>query len=242
MRLEHATWQEVETYLKRSNGIILPTGSTEQHGPMGLIGTDTICAGEIATRAAEQASALVAPAMGWTPAPFNMAFPGTISISEGLFEALVREIIQGLSGQGFRHFYVLNGHGANLAPLRRVAADLSGIRIRSWWDFEPVNALRQEFYGDWEGIHATPSEVAITQALYRVVPPGDASVPPRRLSPEFIAELAGDRHGPPDEHRRDFPDGRVGSHSALASPDHGRRLIETASVAVASDYRAFLNG
>lgn len=242
MRLEHATWYEVETYLQGSDGIILPTGSTEQHGPMGLIGTDTICAGEIATRAAEQTSALAAPAIGWTPAPFNMAFPGTISISESLFEALVREIIRGLAGQGFGHFYVLNGHGANLAPLHRIAADLPGVRVRSWWDFDPVNALRQEFYGDWEGMHATPSEVAITQALYRVVPPGDASVPPRRLSPEFIAEHAGDRHGPPDEHRRDFPDGRVGSHSALASPEHGRRLIETASAAVASDYRAFLKG
>ena len=190
MRLEHATWQQVEAYLKRSDGIILPTGSTEQHGPMGLIGTDTICAGEVAIRAAAQADALVAPALGWTPAPFNMSFPGTISIPEELFEALVREIITGLAGQGFGHFYVLNGHGANLAPLRRIASELPGIRVRSWWDFEPVNALRREFFGDWEGMHATPSEVAITQAICRVVPPGDAVAPPRKLKLVFRATTA----------------------------------------------------
>src|SRR3546814_19271861 len=43
MRLQLSTWQEVEAYLGRSKGIIMPVGSTEQHGPNGLIGTDAIC-------------------------------------------------------------------------------------------------------------------------------------------------------------------------------------------------------
>ena len=48
MRLQLRTWPEVETYLKTSRGIIMPIGSTEQHGPNGLIGTDAICAEQIA--------------------------------------------------------------------------------------------------------------------------------------------------------------------------------------------------
>jgi len=159
MRLDLSTWQEVEAYLTRSTGIIIPTGSTEQHGPMGLIGTDAICAQTIAEHAATQADALVAPTLALTPAPFNMRFPGTISISEPLFEALAREIVEGLAGQGFRHIYFLNGHGANLAPLRRIAA----------------------------------AEVAITQATHRILPPGDAVEPPRKLTPEFIKAHAGDK-------------------------------------------------
>lgn len=242
MRLGLSTWYEVEAYLEHSDGIILPTGSTEQHGPMGLIGTDTICAGEIANRAGAEANALVAPAIGWTPAPFNMGFPGTISITEDLFEELIRQIIAGLAGQGFRHFYVLNGHGANLAPLRRVASDLPGLRIRSWWDFEPVNALRRDLYGDWEGMHATPSEVAITQATHRRVTPGLAKDPPAKLSSEYIQAHSGDKHGPPDEHRATFPDGRVGSHSALATPAHGQTLLNAATLAVSEDYQKFLAG
>jgi creatinine amidohydrolase len=43
MLLHEATWREVEAYLTRSTGVIIPTGSTEQHGPNGLIGTDSIC-------------------------------------------------------------------------------------------------------------------------------------------------------------------------------------------------------
>ena len=46
-----------------SGGILLPTGSTEQHGPMGLIGTDTLCATAIAEAAAPLCGALVAPAL-----------------------------------------------------------------------------------------------------------------------------------------------------------------------------------
>lgn len=238
MRLDHATWLEVEAYLKTSPGIIVPTGSTEQHGPMGLIGTDALCAEVVAEGAAKKTGALVAPTLAYTPAPFNTAFPGTISVSEPLFEALVGEILDSLFVQGFEYVYFLNGHGANLAPLNRVANnhEKGKIRIRSWWDFDTVNALRQEYYGDWEGMHATPSEVAITQAKYRTIPAGSAETPPKQLSPDYIREHSGDRHGPPDQHRKQFPDGRVGSHSALASPEHGRALLELAETALANDY------
>ncbi|MEM7301439.1 MAG: creatininase family protein [Pseudomonadota bacterium] len=245
MRLDLCTWYEVEDYLQRSNAIILPTGSTEQHGPMGLIGTDALCAEAIAQRAGQELSILVVSTLAYTPAPFNMAFPGSISVSPPVYESLVSEIITGLATQGFQQFYFLNGHGANLECLARVtekcaAADRQ-IRVRSWWDFEPVNRLRREFYGDWEGMHATPSEIAITQATHRVVESGDAETPPEKLSAAYIKAHAGDKHGPPGEHRRDFPDGRVGSHSALAKPEHGKQLLDAATAAVANDIRSWIN-
>jgi len=243
MRLDHATWYEVEAYLKKSPGIIIPTGSTEQHGPMGLIGTDALCVTEISESVGDLASAYVAPTLAYTPAPFNMRFPGTISISEPLFEALVEEIVEGLASQGFKYVYFLNGHGANLAPLRRIQKkyETVNIRIKSWWEFETVNALRQEYYGDWEGMHATPSEVAITQAAHRTIEPGLAATPPQKLTAEYMKAHAGDRHGPPDEHRAQFPDGRVGSHSALATPEHGHAILMAAKLALAEDYAAFIS-
>ncbi len=242
MRLDRLTWLEVEHYLERCQAIVIPTGSTEQHGPMGLIGTDAICAETIAASAADRAGVLVAPTLAITPAPFNLSFPGTVSISAKLFGELVGEIIDGLGGQGFGRFYVLNGHGANLGPLRTIAAQHGNdtIRVRSWWDFEPVSVIRREHFGDWEGMHATPSEIAITQVTDRVIEPGLAAEPPKQLSPDYIAAHAGDRHGPPDEHRARFPDGRVGSHSALASPQVGRLLLDAAVQAVADDIAGWL--
>lgn len=241
MLLSQMTWKQVEDHIAKGGGIVLPTGSTEQHGPMGMIGTDTICAGALAERAAEYCGAICAPALAYTPAPFNMSFPGTMSLSPDLFAATVRELLAGLEAQGFARIYVLNGHGANLEPVREAASALkrAEIRICSWWDFEPVNALRRKWYGSWEGMHATPSEIAITQALYHVLPEDEAATPPRALTPEFIAVHAGDRHGPPDEHRAEFPDGRVGSHSALARPEHGQQLIAAATRAIGEDMAAF---
>lgn len=242
MRLDVMTWPEVETHIARGGGVILPVGSTEQHGPLGLIGTDAQCATVIAERAAGRCGAVVAPVLALTPAPFNMSFPGTISISERTFTALAGEVIDALLHHRFGAVYVLNGHGANLAPLSGVLDARAGapLRLKSWWDFKPVNALRREWYGEWEGMHATPSEVAITMATIRQPPiPEAAKTPPRKLSPEYIRAHAGDRHGPPDDHRRDFPDGRVGSHSALATPEQGAALIEAAAGAVADDYVTF---
>jgi creatinine amidohydrolase len=57
MRLDEATWLEVDAYLTHSRGILIPVGSTEQHGPMGLIGTDAFCAEKIAQGAGEQINA-----------------------------------------------------------------------------------------------------------------------------------------------------------------------------------------
>ena len=92
-------------------------------------------------------------------------------------------------------------------------------------------------------MHATPSEVAITMTTDRQPPvPPEALVPPRRLDADYIRAHAGDRHGPPDEHRRDFPDGRVGSHSALARPEHGAQLLALAAEALAQDYNAWRAG
>lgn len=237
MRLDLSTWEEIDAYLAVSQAAILPVGSTEQHGPLGIIGTDTICAQTVARKAGDLNGALVLPAIAYTPAPFNMSFAGTISVSEAVFSALVAEILAALAHHGFRQLYVLNGHGANLEPLRRVAAAQSAleVHIRSWWEFPAVNALRNELYGAWEGMHATPSEVAITQFTHRVV--AHEPLPaPERLTAEFIRSHSGDRHGPPDDHRRQFPDGRVGSHSGLARPEHGASLLELASQACAAEF------
>ena len=87
---------------------------------------------------------------------------------------------------------------------------------------------------------APPAEVAITQATHRILPPGDAAEPP----PQANARV---HQGPcrrqatarRNEHRRDFPDGRVGSHSALARPEHGEALIQAAPKCVAAELLGF---
>lgn len=241
MQLGLMTWPEVEERLSSGSCIMLPTGSTEQHGPIGLIGTDTLCAQDVALAAAKLCSGVVAPPIAYTPAPFNTAFPGTVSVTADVFGELLRQVCAGLLAQGFQGVFIVNGHGANLEPAHRVADGFApgAVCVRSWWDPAPVAALRDEMFGGWEGMHATPSEVAITQSLYGAKSHKDAESPPERLSPAFIKAHTGDKHGPPDEHRAQFPDGRVGSHSALASPEMGAQLLDVAAQAIAAEFERF---
>lgn len=241
MQLSLMTWPEVEARLKRGAGVMLPMGSTEQHGPMGLIGTDAICAEAFALEAAKQCDAIVAPPMTYTPAPFNTAFPGTISLDATVFETCLKQVCAGLLDQGFRGVFLVNGHGANIEPARAVADSFpkGAIHLQSWWDPPEMGQMRTEMFGDWEGMHATPSEVAVTQTLHGTKPAGRANRPPEKLSADYIRNHSGDRHGPPDEHRKAFPDGRVGSHSALATPDLGEQLLKAGAKALARDYKEF---
>jgi creatinine amidohydrolase len=255
MLLHEATWPEVEAYLTRSTGVIIPTGSTEQHGPNGLIGTDSICPEAIAGAAGESADALVGPTLALGVAPFNLGFPGTVTARPSTFIALVEDYVASLARHGFDRFYFLNGHGGNIAPLKSAfqeiytrlslaPADGSAaprFRLRSWWDYPEVDALRRELYGQWEGMHATPSEVAITQHLRPHTVKPTQMTPPQAVSAAFLKEHAGDAHGQADDHRRRFPDGRIGSDPSLATPEAGRQLLAAAAQAAGADYRAFLD-
>ena len=93
MELAKLSWLEIEDYLLKTDGIIVPTGSMEQHGPIGLIGTDTLCVEEIAGNVGQNINAVIAPALCYAPAEFNMSFPGTISISPETFTILLGEIL-----------------------------------------------------------------------------------------------------------------------------------------------------
>ena len=119
MRLAQSTYPEVGDYLKRSRGIIIPTGSTEQHSPQGVMGTDHIDAETISWRTGEIASAMVGPTITVGISDHHMTFPGSITLKPSTYIAVIRDYIMSLLAHGFDRFYVLNGHGGNTATLSR---------------------------------------------------------------------------------------------------------------------------
>ncbi len=253
MELAFSTWPEIDAYLARSKGVIIPIGSMEQHGPIGLIGTDALCAETIAKAVGKQANILVGPTIALSVAQFNLGFPGTVSLRASTLMALIEDYVRSLARAGFDRFYFLNGHGANIHAARAAFQDIyasyslgetagPGVRcrLRSWWDYPSVDRMRREWYGDAEGMHATPSEVAITQHAYPDSIRTVDTKPPPTVTAQFIRNHSGDNHWDATTHRAAFPDGRVGSDSALASPDAGRRLVEAAVTEALADYQAFL--
>ncbi|MDQ6982846.1 MAG: creatininase family protein, partial [Mariprofundus sp.] len=124
MQLALSTWQEVEAYLKHSTGIVIPIGSTEQHGPNGLIGTDAICPEKIAFGMAEAVNILIAPTISYGMSQHHMAFTGTITIKPSTLIRVVADVVESLRQHGFTHFYFINGHGGNIAPVTSAFSEI----------------------------------------------------------------------------------------------------------------------
>lgn len=245
MLLQLQTWPEVEAYLTRSRGIIVPIGSTEQHGPTGLVGTDSICAERIARGVGEASDALVAPTIAVGMAQHHLGFPGSITLRPSTLIAVIGDTVRSLARHGFERFYFLNGHGGNIATVTAAFSEIYAARsfdsaagcpaiacrLRNWWQGEPVRQLAKELYGAAEGSHATPSEVALTQFVYPDTAHSATLDPP--IAPRGGFTDAAD-------YRRRFPDGRIGSNPGLATPEAGRRLYEAAVAATSSDYRSWV--
>src|SRR3984957_13331235 len=124
MLLQHQTWQEVESYLAQSKGIILPIGSTEQHGPNGLIGTDAICAEVLAKAVGESAGAMVGPTIGVGIAVHHMGFAGSMTVKPSTLIAIIHDYVLSLARHGFRRFLFINGHGGNIATIQAAFSEI----------------------------------------------------------------------------------------------------------------------
>lgn len=172
MQLHLSTWQEVEAYLQKSQGAIIPIGSTEQHGPTGLIGTDFICAEAIAKGVGDKTGALVTSTITVGMAEHHTAFPGTISLQPTTLILVIQDYVRSLAKHGFNRLFFINGHGGNIAIVRSafsaVYSEFPHVRCRlaNWWMGTAMHKAVQELYGDKEGSHATPSEVAVTMYVY----------------------------------------------------------------------------
>ena len=244
MQLALSTWQEVESYLKRSTAIIIPIGSTEQHGPNGLIGTDAICPTRIAVGMEAQMDILVAPTINYGMAQHHMAFPGTITLKPSTLIHLVQDVVTSLQQHGFTHFYFINGHGGNIAPVTTACCEIyhaSGTssataprcRLANWWRDEAIGKLAADLYGEAEGHHATVSEVALSYFAH------PEAVKDVAMSPEIAPN--GEIYGATD-FRNKFPDGRIGSNPALATVADGEKFYRLAVDSLTTDYKAFTSG
>src|ERR1700684_221044 len=104
---------QIEEYLRHDDRVVVPIGSTEQHGYLSL-GTDAILAERVAVEAAEPLGVPVLPALPFGMAPYWAAFPGSMSLRLSTYVEVLRDLLDGLESQGFRRIAIINGHGGNM--------------------------------------------------------------------------------------------------------------------------------
>ena len=232
MKLEELTWPEVEHYLKTNKTIIVPVGSTEQHGPTGILGIDWISARDIAFAVGENTKTLVAPALPIGMALHHMGFPGTISFTPSTYLLVIQEIIHSLAAHGFERLVFVNGHGGNIAPITTAFSE-SLIRypqieleLVNWWHLPETTAYEKQFFSEQNGFHATCGEIAVTM---HTQPQAYRATRPFKYTPTPV------KHAwplSPSEFRKTFHDGRMGSNPELSTAAHGEKIFQLAVDAI----------
>ena len=110
MLLEELTMGEFEAGLRSTRTILIPFGSTEEHGYHLPLSTDTIQAYEVGKKAAAIVPLFIAPPVHYGCCRSTSCHPGTISITTHTLKLLLKDIVRSCRSQGLRNFIVLTGH------------------------------------------------------------------------------------------------------------------------------------
>jgi creatinine amidohydrolase len=178
------SWPEFKKRVDAGATVLLPLGSTEQHGPHMSLNVDVVLPTGVCERVAREIGGLVAPTIpyGYKSQPRSgggEAFPGTVSLDANTFSLVVRDVIRGLGHDGVRRLVLVNGHFENAWPavegldlaLRELRRDgITGMQVMrlEYWDFvrkETLDRLFPEGFPGTELEHASLLETSMMLVL-----------------------------------------------------------------------------
>jgi len=147
--LEEMTWMDVRDALAAGRTtVIVPTGGMEPNGPWLVTGKHNhVLRANCEAIARTLGNALCAPIVKFVPEGAieppsgHMTSPGTISLREPTFRALLTDVVHSLKVHGFRHVILIGDSGGNQRGQRAVADSLTAL-----WAGSPVVAHVQEYY------------------------------------------------------------------------------------------------
>jgi creatinine amidohydrolase len=171
IRLANLRWPQIAEIQKKPTVVLLPIGSTEQHGPHLPLNVDSCCAEYIAEQTALRfakgelgaVSVLVAPPIHYTEVGTFKDYPGTVGISLETEISLISEVVRSFLVHGFNNVVIINGHAPNTvaisAALRKANGDFpdAGLYGVDWWSLGNLgNILKSR-----PGLHAEEIETSI---------------------------------------------------------------------------------
>ena len=234
---EH-THRELADLIPKLEVALIPTGSTEIHGPHLGVGNDILSC----TRVAEDVArimyprAIVVNALWVGVAPHNMCapFPGTITLSAETYMRVLCEVAESLLKHDVRRMVFVNGHGGNAAPnitaCREIREHLYykyGVNLEvgtlSYWDVIPAEVWKEvlEIAPEQRIAHGGEAETSILLAIAPQAVRTDYMRPPDtrpRSSPRIFRAWYQDEYSP-DGHTDD---------ARVASKEKGQKLLEAA--------------
>ncbi len=146
--IEELTWIEIRDRMADgTNTVIIPTGGIEQNGPYVAMGKHNyVLQGACEGIARELGNALCAPIVKLVPEggieepTGHMRYPGTISLREETFQAVLDDVASSLHAHGFEHIVFIGDSGGNQDGMA-VVAD----RLNERWEKSTAHYIH-EFY------------------------------------------------------------------------------------------------
>ena len=208
-RVAELTWREVEAALEHTRTLLVPVGSTEQHGHHLPLGVDAFMPEAIAERVAAESPALLAPPIWYGVSPHHTFKPGTFTVSTETFQRYVFDVCASAGEWGVENVVLVNGHYLAQDP----ELDIVVRRLRTEAGMEAFHAPLVELFADVAAeirsgevsFHASEFETSIMLALFpELVDMAAATAvdPPRGVPPADRLRRAGRESGRVVAHRR----------------------------------------
>ena len=172
-------WQEmrrteIEEAAKVDAVVIIPVGSTEQHGDHLPVNTDMNCCYAVAQRAAQsidEFSVLVLPPIWMGFSPHHMAYPGSITLKYHTFVEVLTQVVASVHAHGFKKILILNGHGGNRSIVDSLRLKLTyedGIPLvaYTYWEMPSVPEEMKRISQTDEGSIGHAGEMETSLQLY----------------------------------------------------------------------------
>lgn len=171
VNLGEMTNREVEAFLREHQTVLVPVGSTEQHGPHAPLGTDVLIPQEVARRVAGDAGAVVAPPVTYGLSYPHVGFTGVVHLRISTFMAIIEDLCLQFAAMGFRRIVFLNGHYDNTYAIAyacaaagdRLPAGVRAFPVNYWDAMTPAEAA--EFFDPSNGLHANKGETSAVLAI-----------------------------------------------------------------------------
>ncbi len=126
MIIAEMTMPEFEAGLEKTKTVIIPVGSTEEHGNHLPLGTDTMQVYEVCKMAGEIMPLFVTPPLSFGFCRSTHGFPGTVGISHDCLRLYIHDVVHSLYENGLRNFIIISGHagGTHMSALQEIAEQL----------------------------------------------------------------------------------------------------------------------
>jgi creatinine amidohydrolase len=126
MLIEEMTMSDFKRGLEKTQTVLIPVGSVEEHGTHLPLATDTMVVYELSKQVAQAVDVFVAPPLPYGVLRSTRGHPGSVGISAATLRGMIHDITHSLYRQGLRRFIILSGHAGSIhmAALREIGEAL----------------------------------------------------------------------------------------------------------------------